>query len=91
MQLTIVSGALETSAPPFLRSPSNQIAFAVRSDSVRRPIRFRSPSNRIPYAVQSDSVRRPTTIFSILKNTFGVSTPPTLATNSCSSQILLRT
>ena len=35
--------------PPF--------AFAVQSDSVRRPIRFRSPSNRIPYAVQSDSVR----------------------------------
>lgn len=43
------------------------------------------------FAVQSDSVRRPTTIFSILKNTSLVSTPPTLATNSCSSQILLRT
>ena len=27
--------------PPF--------AFAVQSDSVRRPIGFRSPSNRIPY------------------------------------------
>ena len=25
------------------------LAFAVRSDSVRRPIRFRSPSDRIPY------------------------------------------
>ena len=33
-------------------------AFAVQSDSVRRPIGFRSPSNRIPSAVQSDSVRR---------------------------------
>ena len=29
------------SVPPF--------AFAVQSDSVRRPIRFRSPSDRIPY------------------------------------------
>ena len=35
--------------PPF--------AFAVQSDSVRRPIRFRSPSNQIPYAARSDSVR----------------------------------
>ena len=35
--------------PPF--------AFAVQSDSVRRPIRFRSPSDQIPYAVRSDSVR----------------------------------
>ena len=34
-------------------------AFAVRSDSVRRPIRFRTPSDQIPYAVRSDSVRRP--------------------------------
>ena len=25
------------------------VAFAVRSDSVRRPIRFRTPSDRIPY------------------------------------------
>ena len=35
--------------PPF--------AFAVQSDSVRRPIGFRPPSNRIPFAVRSDSVR----------------------------------
>ena len=35
------------------------LAYAVQSDSVRRPIGFRPPSNRIPYAVQSDSVRRP--------------------------------
>ena len=42
-----------------LRPPSNQIAFAVQSDSVRRPIRFRPPSNQIPFAVRSDSVRRP--------------------------------
>ena len=34
-------------------------AFAVRSDSVRRPIGFRSPSDRIPFGVRSDSVRRP--------------------------------
>ena len=33
------------------------LAYAVRSDSVRRPIGFRTPSNRIPYAVRSDSVR----------------------------------
>ena len=33
------------------------LAYAVRSDSVRRPIRFRTPSNQIPYAVRSDSVR----------------------------------
>ena len=33
--------------------------FAVRSDSVRRPIRFRPPPDRIPFAVWSDSVRRP--------------------------------
>ena len=39
------------SVPPF--------AFAVRSVSVRRLIRFRPPSGRIPSAVQSDSVRRP--------------------------------
>ena len=36
------------------RAPS-----AVRSDSVRRPIRFRPPSDQIPFAVRSDSVRRP--------------------------------
>ena len=37
--------------PPF--------AYAVQSDSARRPIGFRSPSNQIAFAVQSDSVRRP--------------------------------
>ena len=42
-----------------LRSPSDRIPSAVRSDSVRRPIRFRPPSDRIPSAVRSDSVRRP--------------------------------
>ena len=35
--------------PPF--------AYAVQSDSVRRPIRFRPPSDQIPYAARSDSVR----------------------------------
>ena len=34
-------------------------AFAVRSDSVRRPIGFRPPSDRFPSAVRSDSVRCP--------------------------------
>ena len=33
------------------------LAYAVQSDSVRRPIGFRSPSNRFPFAVRSDSVR----------------------------------
>ena len=42
-----------------LRSPSNRIPSAVRSDSVRRPIGFRPPSDRIPSAARSDSVRRP--------------------------------
>ena len=53
-------GALETSAPPEatsaqihrLRPPSNRIPYAVRSDSVRRPIGSRSPSNRIAFAAQ---------------------------------------
>ena len=35
------------------------VAFAVRSDSVRRPIGFRPPPDQIPSAVRSDSVRRP--------------------------------
>ena len=50
----------------FLQSPFvvirrllSPIPYAVRSDSVRRPIRFRPPSDRIPYAARSDSVRRP--------------------------------
>ena len=34
------------------RSPSNRIAFAVRSDSVRHPIGLRSPSNQIPFAAR---------------------------------------
>ena len=33
------------------------LAYAVQSDSVRRPIGFRTPSDRIPFAVRSDSVR----------------------------------
>ena len=32
-------------------------AFAVQSDSVRRPIRFRTLPDQIPSAAQSDSVR----------------------------------
>ena len=34
------------------RSPSDRIAFAVRSDCVRRPIRLRSPSDQIASAVR---------------------------------------
>ena len=41
-----------------LTSP-DQIPYAARSDSVRRPIRFRSPPDQIPFATRSDSVRRP--------------------------------
>ena len=40
-----------------LRSPPDQIAFAARSDCVRRPIRLRSPSDQIAFGVQSDCVR----------------------------------
>ena len=42
-----------------LRPPSDRIPSAVRSDSVRRPIRLRPPSDQIASAVQSDSVRCP--------------------------------
>ncbi len=42
-----------------LRSPSDRIPFAVRSDSVRRPIRFRPPPDRIASAARLVSVRRP--------------------------------
>ena len=38
--------------PIRLRSPSNRIASAVRSDCVRRPIRLRSPSDQIAFAVR---------------------------------------
>ena len=38
--------------PIRLRSPSNQIAFAVQSDCVRRPIGLRPPSNQIASAVR---------------------------------------
>ena len=37
----------------------DRIAFAVRSDCVRRPIRLRPPSDQIASAVRSDCVRRP--------------------------------
>ena len=40
----------------FHRSPN-----AIRTDTVRRPIRLRPPSDWIPYAARSDSVRRPIT------------------------------
>ena len=41
------------------RPPSERIAFGVRSDCVRRPIRLRSPSDWIAFAARSDCVRRP--------------------------------
>ncbi|MCI5989155.1 MAG: hypothetical protein MRZ33_09995 [Prevotella sp.] len=34
------------------RTPPDQIPYAARSDSVRRPIRFRSPFDQIPYAIR---------------------------------------
>ena len=40
-------------------SPIKPIAFAVRADCVRRPVRLRPPSNQIASAIQSDCVRRP--------------------------------
>ena|GEM_PF-1399111 len=43
--------------PIGLRSPPNQIAFAVQSDCVRRPIRLRSEPDQIAFAVRSDCVR----------------------------------
>lgn len=39
------------------RPPSNQIASAVRSDFVRRPIRLRPPSDQFASAIRSDCVR----------------------------------
>ena len=52
--LALASGKAERRQVHPLKAPS-----AVRSDSVRRPIRFRSPSDRIPFVVRSDCVRRP--------------------------------
>ena len=37
----------------------DRIAFAIRSDCVRRPIGLRPPSNQIASVVRSDCVRRP--------------------------------
>ena len=47
-------------------SPIKPIAFAVRADCVRRPIRLRPPSDQIASAVQSDCVRCPTVIPALL-------------------------
>ena len=52
---------------------SRRIAFAARSDCVRRPIRLRSPPDRIAFGVRLDCVRRPTTrreLFSLLQLAF---------------------
>ena len=42
-----------------LRTPPDRIASAVRSDCVRRPIRFRPPPDQIASAARSDCERRP--------------------------------
>ena len=56
-----------------LRPPSDRIPSAVRSDSVRRPIRFRSASDRIAFGVRSDCVRRPIGLRSVsYRIAFGV-------------------
>ena len=47
-------------------SPIKPIAFAVRADCVRRPIRSRPPSDQIASAVRSDCVRCPTVIPALL-------------------------
>ena len=47
-------------------SPIKPIAFAVRADCVRRPIRLRPPSGQIASAVRSDCVRCPTVIPALL-------------------------
>ena len=52
---------------------SRRIAFAARSDCVRRPIGLRPPSDWIAFAVRSDCVRRPMTrreLFSLLQLAF---------------------
>ena len=52
---------------------SRRIAFGVRLDCVRRPIRLRSPPDRIAFGVRLDCVRRPTTrreLFSLLQLAF---------------------
>ena len=52
--LALASGKAERRQVHPLKAP-----FAVRSDSVRRPIGFRPPSDQIAFAARSDSVRRP--------------------------------
>lgn len=47
-------------------SPIKPIAFVVRADCVRRPIRLRPPSDRIASAVRSGCVRCPTVIPALL-------------------------
>ena len=60
-----------------LRSPSDRIPFAVRSDSVRRPIRFRPPSDQIPSAARwqclsvcEEKTERDYNLFSTLSTLF---------------------
>ena len=60
-----------------LRSPSNRIPSAVRSDSVRRPIGFRSPSDQIPSAARwqclsvcEEKTERDYNLFSTLSTLF---------------------
>ena len=38
------------------RPPSNQIAFAIQSVCVRRPIRLRSPSNQIAFGERCQNI-----------------------------------
>ena len=60
-----------------LRSPSDQIPFAVRSDFVRRPIGFRPPSDQIPSAARwqclsvcEEKTERDYNLFSTLSTLF---------------------
>ena len=49
---------------------SDRIAFAARSDCVRRPIRLRSPSNQIAFAVYSYNHRMHTISTKSYSNTY---------------------
>ena len=50
MAFVAISGVYPASVCVIVsRSVSNRVAFAVRSDSVRRPIGFRPVSDRIPF------------------------------------------
>ena len=68
-----------------LRPPPNQIAFAVQSDCVRRPIRLRPPSDQIAFAIYSYKHRMYTLSTKSYSNTYCwlLRRPETSATVFC--------